>query len=244
MNLLKLAIATLIMVSFSHAATDTKEANATQKTGATKEANVTKEASATKEVNVAKEASTPKETNATKTQSADTNKTATKQMKRPAYLDMDDLNLTSIDGKSLHVLSTKKGFTFDSGKDKITLVAVWAQACKSCPGWLKDLNELQKKYPKKLNIVALEINNMPIDKLKEFTKKNALTYTMLSADQNKDFAAQTLIKYQFSTKHKQGLPFTVVLGYQGQTNAVTVGVAKKKEYSDYIAKLIKFYEEE
>jgi len=212
MNLIKLAIATLIVVSFSHAGE--------VKTADTKEA-VT-----------------------TKTEKADTNKTAHKKMKRPAYLDMDDLNLVSIDGKKLHVLSTKKGFTFDDGKGKITLVAVWAEACKSCLGWLKDLDSLQKVYPNKLNIVAMEINNMPVAKLKEFTKKHGLTMTMLSADQNKDFAAQTLIKYQFSTKHKQGLPFTIALGYQGQTNAVTVGVSKKKEYQDYIAKLIKFYEEE
>lgn len=208
MNLLKLAIATLIIFSLSHA-------EAVKITN-TKETKVTK---------------------------MDTNNTSHKKMVKPAYLDMDEFTVVAIDGKKLHTLSTKKGYTFDDGKGKITLLVMWAAGCKSCPGWLRDLNELQKSYPKKLKIVAVEINNMPIDKLKEFTKKNGITYSMLSADQNKDFASQALIKYQFGTKYKEGLPFTVALGYQGQTNAITVGISKKKEYKAYIAKLIKFYEE-
>jgi len=164
------------------------------------------------------------------------------KIKLPSYMSMDEFTVKTIDGKSTHLLSTKKGYLFDGGKGKISILAIWAGKCKSCIGWLETLNELQKTYPKKLNIVSLEISNMPVKEMKAFQKKHKILYPMLSAAQNKDFASQTLIKYQWNRKYKQGLPFTVVFGYQGQTNNISKGVSKKAEYKKYIADLIKFYE--
>ena len=160
----------------------------------------------------------------------------------PKYMNMDEFTIKSVDGKSMHLLSTKKGYLFDDGKDKITLLVLWAGKCKSCVTWLKDLDAIQKSYPKKLNIVSLEISNMPLKDIKAFQKKHKISYPMLSAAQNKDFSSQALIKYQWNRKYKQGLPFTIVFGYQGQTNSITKGVSKKDEYSKYIKNLIKHYE--
>jgi len=160
----------------------------------------------------------------------------------PKYMSMDEFNIKGVDGKKMHLLSTKKGYLFDNGKDKITLLVIWAGKCKSCVTWLKDLDAIQKSYPKKLNVVSIEISNMLPKDIKAFQKKHNISYPMLSASQNKDFASQALIKYQWNRKYKQGLPFTIVFGYQGQTNNITKGVSKKDEYSKYIKNLIKYYD--
>jgi len=168
--------------------------------------------------------------------------TTTKTKKLPKYLTMDEFTITSIDKESIHLLSTKKGFTFDNGKGKVTLLVVWSNKCTICPKWIKDINELYAKYSDKLNIVALEIGNMPLDKLDDFTMKNHITFPMFSADNNKNFAAQTLHKFQFFTKYRAGLPLTITFGYKGQTNGIMRGTANKKEYETYIKKTIEYNE--
>jgi len=153
----------------------------------------------------------------------DSSKKQTKKL--PAWMLQDEFTISTVDGKSIHLLSTKKGFTFDGSKGKITLLVVWKMGCKSCPKWLEEMESLQKAFPKKLKIVALEIGNTQKKKLeklvkqkkanskavkkiieknesdiKAFAKKHHLSFPIvpiLSNQGNLAFAMQTLYKYQF-----------------------------------------------
>jgi len=71
----------------------------------------------------------------------------------------NEFTISTIDDKVLHLLSTKKGFTFDGGEGKLTLLVVWKMDCKSCPKWLEEMETLQKAFPDKIQIIALEIGN-------------------------------------------------------------------------------------
>ncbi len=198
-----------------------------------------------------------------------------KKAKVPAWMKQDTFTLSTIEGKVLHLLSTKQGFTFDNSKEKLTLLVVWTTECKSCGKWLEELNALQETFPGKINIVGLEIGNTQkkaleklvkahkandkaiekiIDKnhtkLKAYAKKHHLTFPIISVLSNQGnlaFTMQTLYKYEFNKprgKSKRGgaLPFTIVFGYQGQTAGITAGTSEKEAYKAYIGKLIKHYE--
>ena len=152
--------------------------------------------------------------------------TKAKKQKVPAWMKADEFTISTIEDKAVHLLSTKKGFTFDDSKDKLTLLVVWSTECKSCPQWLSDLNALQKQFPKKLSIYALDIGNTEkaaleklqkakkdtpkaikkiINKnhknLKAFAKKHQLDFPIISALSNQGniaFAMQTLYKFEFN----------------------------------------------
>ena len=145
--------------------------------------------------------------------------------KLPAWMLQDEFTVSTVDGKRIHLLSTKKGYTFDDGEGKITLLVVWKMDCKSCPKWLEEMEALQKAFPDKLKVVALEMGNTQkkqlekllkqnkadataikklIDKneamLRSFAKKHHLSFPVISVFSNQGnlaFTMQTLYKYQF-----------------------------------------------
>jgi len=149
----------------------------------------------------------------------------TQMKKPPAWMLQDDFTVSTVDGKHIHLLSTKKGYTFDGGEGKITLLVVWKMDCKSCAKWLEEMATLQKAFPKKLKIVALEIGNTQKKKLEKlvrqkkangkavkkvieknesdiraFAKKHHLDFPIISVLSNQGnlaFTMQTLYKYQF-----------------------------------------------
>jgi len=148
-----------------------------------------------------------------------------KAVKKPAWMMQDKFTVSTVDGKKVHLLSTKKGFTFDGGEGKVTLLVVWKMDCKSCPKWLEEMEALQKAFPDKVKIVALEIGNTQKKQLEKllkqkkanskavkkiiekndtkinaFAKKHHLTFPIISVLSNQGnlaFAMQTLYKYQF-----------------------------------------------
>ncbi len=149
----------------------------------------------------------------------------TKKLKKPLWMTQDEFTVSTIDSKKVHLLSTKKGFTFDEGKGKITLLVVWDTNCKTCPKWLQDIGELEKTYPGKVKVYALEIGNTEKEKLeklvkskkadpkeikkiiernhanlREFAKKHNLNFPIISVLSNQGnlaFTMQTLYKFEF-----------------------------------------------
>jgi len=161
-----------------------------------------------------------------KPDSTPTAKTEKKVIKKPAWMLQDRFILETIDGKRISLLSTKKGYSFDGNKDKLTLLVLWTTECKSCGKWLESLETLQKAYPNKLAVIGLEIGNTQkkklekllkenkadaktvkklIDvnhaKLREYAQKHHLSFpiiSVLSNEGNLAFTMQTLYKYEFA----------------------------------------------
>ncbi len=154
----------------------------------------------------------------------DSTKKQTKKL--PAWMLQDEFTVSTVDGKRIHLLSTKKGFTFDDSKGKVTLLVVWKMDCKSCPKWLEEIEALQQAFPNKVKVVALEMGNTQkkqLEKLvkqkkasgkavkriieknesniKAFAKKHHLNFPIISVLSNQGnlaFTMQTLYKYQFN----------------------------------------------
>jgi len=152
--------------------------------------------------------------------------TKNKKITAPLWMTQDAFTISTIDGKKIHLLSTKKGFTFKQSKEKLALLVVWSTECKSCPTWLEDLDALAKQFPDKLSIYALDIGNTEKEKLKrlhkakkdtpaaiqkiidsnhaklkKFAKSHHLSFPLISALSNQGnlaFAMQTLYKYEFN----------------------------------------------
>ena len=135
-----------------------------------------------------------------------------KQTKKlPAWMLQDEFTVSTTEGKRIHLLSTKKGFTFDKAKGKVTLLVVWKMDCKSCPRWLEEMEALQKAFPKKLKVIALEIGNTQKKKLEKLIKQkkaNAAAIKKIIKKNNSDINA-------FAKKHHLSFPVISILSNQG-----------------------------
>lgn len=171
------------------------------------------------------------------------------EKKIPAFMKMDDFKLKTIDGKSVKMLSQKRGYLFEKAKGKLSIMVIWSGGSKDSKKWLTQMQELQNSNPNKIYVSALEIDNMPKKSMLEFAKKNNLTFPMYSAAENKDFASQAIVKYQFLKKDKTsgkrgGVPYSIIFDYKGDTIHMTRGVVKQGEFKDYTSKLIDVLEKE
>lgn len=131
--------------------------------------------------------------------------------KLPAWMLQDEFTVSTVDGKRVHLLSTKKGYTFDDGEGKVTLLVVWKMDCKSCPKWLEEIEALQKAFPDKVKVVALEIGNTQKKQLEKLVKQKKATKQATKKIIEKNESAIRA----FAKKHHLSFPIISVLSNQG-----------------------------
>jgi CRISPR/Cas system-associated protein endoribonuclease Cas2 len=134
-----------------------------------------------------------------------------KKAEVPAWMKQDAFTVSTIDGKRIHLLSTKKGFSFDGGENKMTILVVWKTSCKSCSAWLEDMEALQKTYPDKVKIIALEIGNTQKKKLEKLVKEKRAN----SKEIQKIINQNHLALQAFAKNHHLSFPIISVLSNQG-----------------------------
>ena len=150
----------------------------------------------------------------------------TQSKKVPAWMKADEFTVSTIEGKKIHLLSTKKGFTFDEGKGKITLLVVWKADCKSCPQWLKDMEALQKSFPDKVKVISLEMGNTQKKQLQKLVKAKKADAKAIQNIIDKNHAALNT----FAKQHHLTLPIISVLSNQGNL-AFTMQTLYKFEFA-------------
>ena len=135
----------------------------------------------------------------------------TQSKKVPGWMKADEFTVSTIEGKKIHLLSTKRGFTFDEGKGKVTLLVVWKADCKSCPQWLKNMEALQKTFPNKVKVITLEMGNTQKKQLEKLVKAKKADAKAIQKIIDKNHAALR----SFAKQHHLTLPIISVLSNQG-----------------------------
>jgi len=146
--------------------------------------------------------------------------------KVPGWMKADEFTLSTIEGKKIHLLSTKRGFTFDESKGKVTLLVVWKADCKSCPQWLKNMEALQKTFPNKVKVITLEMGNTQKKQLEKLVKEKKADVKAIQKIIDKNHAALR----SFAQKHHLTLPIVSVLSNQGNL-AFTMQTLYKFEFA-------------
>jgi len=134
-----------------------------------------------------------------------------KKIHKPLWMIQDEFTVSTSKGKRLHLLSTKKGFTFDDSKNKLTLLVVWDMKCKSCGKWLEEMEALQKSFKGKVKVVALEIGNTEKEKLKTLIKKKKADKKAIL----KIIKANNAKINAYAKKHKLSFPIVPIIANQG-----------------------------
>jgi hypothetical protein len=87
--------------------------------------------------------------------------------------------------------------------------------------------ELQKKKHPDLEIVAVEVQGLPEEDLKDFVKKNRINYTTLADKPNYDFVSYIANRARWGGS----IPFLVVFDKRGDVALVHVGGMSGEEFN-------------
>ncbi len=118
-------------------------------------------------------------------QQTDTSKQNTTKQEAKAQNNPNEIILKDINGRTITVTKTDKGFLFSNAKDKVVLLAFFATWCPPCKAEIPHLIDLQEKYKGKLEIIGILLEkNKDIDELKNFINYHAINYTVTNGDGN------------------------------------------------------------
>jgi len=135
------------------------------------------------------------------------------------------LTIETLDGKEIHVNEVTGGLTFEEYKGKAVFVILFGYRCPPCLQEMPNLIALtEKKYPD-LEILAIEVQGLNSDDLKEFKKRKGINYRLAVGSQNNQF-----INYIASRAQWQGsIPFFIAFNKKGEVKIIHVGALNSRQ---------------
>ncbi len=86
------------------------------------------------------------------------------------------IKLKTTDNKTIDVNQTTTGFSFSTSQGKSVLLTFFTSWCPPCKAEIPHLNNLQKIYKNKLDIIGVLLENKNLDEIKSFIKKYDIKY--------------------------------------------------------------------
>ena len=153
----------------------------------------------------------------------------------PEKLVKNIFQLTTLDGKTLHVDEAKDGIIFQEHKGKVVFLLFFGYRCPPCLGEIPDLKALSAQKHKDLEIIAMEVQRLPIEQLKMFQKEKGINYTLLSGDEGKN--AQFISYIGQRAQWGGSIPFLVGINPHGEVKMVHVGGMEAEDFQAIYKKL-------
>ena len=149
-------------------------------------------------------------------------------------------SLTTIDDKNitinqLNFSETETGLEFKEFKGKAILLTLWGHRCPPCMKEIPEFISLTKKHKDDLEIVAIEAQGYPADKVKEFATNHQMNYNVVvGADYN------NFINYIASMAgYSRGIPLPLLIGInkKGEVEHLQAGLIREDELEMLVKEL-------
>lgn len=138
--------------------------------------------------------------------------------------------LTTTDGKTIELTTTKNGLDFKDFKGKkAVLVDVFATWCPPCIKGLPVLKEVREKYKDDFEIVSVlfeKEEDKPKSEVLEFIKKHSITYPITLGEENFELAKEL--------GNVQKIPELFLYSKDGTFIKKFIGESDIEEYEKYI----------
>ncbi len=139
--------------------------------------------------------------------------------------------LQSIDGKSIEIDKIEKGFSFSGFEDKAVLLNFFVSWCPPCKAEIPHLNNLQKKYADKLEIIGVLLEEKSKEDIAKIVEQYEIAFRV------------TYGKANFKLAKKVGdvgaIPFMILYDKKGQYATHYVGAVPEEMMDIDIQKVVK-----
>ena len=101
------------------------------------------------------------------------------------------VTLNRTDGKNINLTQIENGFDFKEFQGKIVLINFFATWCPPCIYEIPHLNNLQKKYKDKLQIIGILLEeDKTLEEANNFIQKHSISYPVTYTAKNFNLATQ------------------------------------------------------
>lgn len=146
--------------------------------------------------------------------------------------DTPSFTVTTIDDKNitinqLSISKTETGLEFKEFKGKAVLLALFGHRCPPCIKEIPEFVSLTKAHPDDLEIIAIEAQRYPSDKVKEFANDHQMNYNVVAGIEYNDFInyIATMAGYSRGVP----LPLLIAVNKNGEVEQVHAGLMRKDE---------------
>lgn len=142
--------------------------------------------------------------------------------------------LTTLTGETIEVIEHKNGFKFPQYPNKIVMLSFFGKNCKHCISEIPALNRLHRRYGKRLEIIAIQVEEpMGNQFAKRFIQKHQIRYPIIDGESSIDLQYTLQTQYEW----REILPYTLVI-HNNTTEYSYAGSVSYKELHNDIRTLI------
>lgn len=150
-------------------------------------------------------------------------------------LHAQEMKMTDTEGKNYKVSAQEDEFKIEGMEGKLVFLEFFGLNCPACKELMPKLIALQKQYPNRLKVMAIEVQNHEIDPIEKYKAEHGINYSTFS-----NYDVGFVVRYIANKAEWKGaIPFLVAIDSQGKVQALKVGLSSKDELESYITKYSK-----
>lgn len=134
--------------------------------------------------------------------------------------------LTTIDNHTFHLNETEGGLKFQELENKMVFLIFFGYRCPPCLREIPVLIDLKNKGYQDLEIVAIEVQGLNQEKLKEYAAAKGINYPLIVGEEHRDFIGYIMQKANWHGN----IPFLLAFDQQGVVKIVQVGGLGKEHF--------------
>ncbi|HHD75731.1 MAG TPA: TlpA family protein disulfide reductase [Campylobacterales bacterium] len=141
-----------------------------------------------------------------------------------------NMEMYDTDGKHYKVYAKDDTLQIEHMKGKVVFLEFFGLRCPACKELMPNLIKVQEKYPNKLKVLGIEVQNNDIEPINEYKKRYGINYTTFS-----NYDVGRVVRYIADNADWAGaIPFLVVIDSEGKVQVLKRGVISKETLENYV----------
>jgi len=141
--------------------------------------------------------------------------------------DVPTFTLTTTDDKNITVTEIKDGLEFKEFKGKAVLLALFGHRCPPCIKEIPEFIKLTETQSDKVEIIAIEAQNYPLEDVKTFVKEHKINYNVVAGIDYNQFINYVANRAGYSRGIP--LPLLIAINTDGEVENVQAGLVHEDE---------------
>jgi len=141
-----------------------------------------------------------------------------------------EMEMFDTDGISYKVHAQGDQFKIEKMRGKVVFIEFFGLNCPACKELMPTLIKLQNKYPNKLKVMAIEVQDHNVDAIKRYKKEHGINYPTFA-----NYDVGFVVRYIADNSGWKGaIPFLTIIDANGKVRVVEVGANNKEKLEEYI----------
>ena len=151
------------------------------------------------------------------------------------YCVAENMEMYDTNGKKYTVDANNDSIKISEMEGKVVFLEFFGLKCPACKQEMPHLINLQKKYPEKVKVMAIEVQKNDNDPINAYKEANGINYTTFS-----NYDVGLIVRYIADKSGWNGsIPFMVAIDSKGNVQFSQAGIIEEDELEKYVEKFSK-----